>query len=377
MKTPVSKQGRVLLLTLALALAGCSSRPGPEVLVPVANEAEGANSVTVYTASTRERADDGLPLFTAERSRQTNYGAFTISVPPDHVPGRVEWPNREPDPATSFAVTDHRQFDGPDFIDAVAQSADGQRHAVSIFIHGYNQSFQQALFRMGQMTVDGHHEGAAVLFAWPSQAAVAGYVADKDSAAYSRDYLADMLTMMARDRRIGDINLVAHSMGGWLTVEALRQLRLSGRHDVLERLHVVLASPDIDVDLFRAQMDVIGSMPQPMVVLVAPDDRALRASRRLGSQNDRLGALDITDPRVQETATHAGVAIVDITSLEAADGLRHGRYALLGSVLAELEESGTVTPGQGLRQAGAFVFNTVGTTISSPFVLVGEALAAE
>jgi esterase/lipase superfamily enzyme len=185
------------------------------------------------------------------------------------------------------------------------------------------------------------------------------------------------LTTIARNRRIGEINVVAHSMGGWLTVEALRQLRLSGQGDVLDRLQVVLASPDIDVDLFRAQMDVIGRTAQPMVVLVAPDDRVLQVSRRLGAPTDRLGALDVTDPRVQETALRSGIALVDITSLEATDGLRHGRYALLGSVLADMEESGAAAPGTGIRRAGAFVFNAVGATISSPFTLVGDALAAE
>jgi Alpha/beta hydrolase of unknown function (DUF900) len=35
-------------------------------------------------------------------------------------------------------------------------------------------------------------------------------------------------------------------MGAWLTVEALRQLRLSGKDRVIERLHhVALAAPDI------------------------------------------------------------------------------------------------------------------------------------
>ena len=81
-------------------------------------------------------------------------------------------------------------------------------------------------------------------------------------------------------------------MGGLLTVEALRQLRLTGQDRVLDRLQVVLAAPDIDADVFRAQMNVVGPMEMPLIVLVSPDDRALLVSQRLAGQHERVGALD-------------------------------------------------------------------------------------
>lgn len=46
-------------------------------------------------------------------------------------------------------------------------------------------------------------------------------------------------------------------MGAWLTVEALRQLRLARNDAAINRLNVILAAPDIDVDVFRSQMEVI------------------------------------------------------------------------------------------------------------------------
>ncbi len=39
---------------------------------------------------------------------------------------------------------------------------------------------------------------------------------------------------------------------------------LTGRSATLNRLAVVLAAPDIDVDVFRAQMNVIGPLTPPM-----------------------------------------------------------------------------------------------------------------
>ena len=367
---------RALALAACLAMTACATRPGPEVLVPVERRVDGAQLVTIHTATTREREKNGVNRFTAAHAERTNYAGFTISLPPDHRPGQIEWPKAQPDPSTSFAVLDQRILGRDDFIEGVASAArNAERREVSVFVHGYNQNFEQALFRLAQMTADAHHQGASVLFAWPSQAQVAGYIADRDSAMISRDHLVELLTALVDDTRIGDITLVAHSMGAWLAVEALRELRLTGRDRVIGRLQVVLAAPDIDVGLFHAQMKVLGPMDPPMTVLVSPDDRALLVSRRLAGDRDRLGALDITDPRVEVAAQEANVVLIDISSLDASDTLRHGRFAMLGAVYSQLEDTGASSAGQRLQRAGAYVFNAVGATISSPFVLVGDALA--
>lgn len=366
------------VVLVALMLAGCATPPGAEVLQLVSETAPGARTVDVFVATTREREANGENVFTANRSDQTNYATYTVSVPPNHQPGRVEWPQGRIDPRTTFAVVAEETVSPERFFDAIA-TAPGARNGVALFVHGYNQSFAEALYRLTQMTADADLSAAPVLFAWPSQAAVAGYLADRDSAMFSRDSLVDLLTRLARDRSVGEIMLMAHSMGGWLTVEALRQLRLSGRGDVLDRLTVVLASPDIDIDLFRKQMTTVGPLSPPMTILTSPDDRALLVSNRLSGVYGRVGALDVSDPRVQKIARDARVAIVDISSLEATDGFSHDRYVGLASVYRELAASGRAGPqrGLGIRQAGAFVFKTVGTTLSSPFMLVGGALAGE
>ncbi|MGN8021464.1 alpha/beta hydrolase [Phyllobacterium sp. 22229] len=82
-----------------------------------------------------------------------------------------------------------------------------------------------------------------------------------------------MLTSLAGKQTDGSITVVSHSMGGWLTAEAVRQLRITGKNKVFRRLHVILAAPDIDVDVFSAQLAAIGSLSPPMTVLVSRDDR--------------------------------------------------------------------------------------------------------
>lgn len=78
---------------------------------------------------------------------------------------------------------------------------------------------------------------------------------------------------------VREINILAHSMGNWLVVEALRQAKMNGHGTFNGKLaDVMLASPDLDVNVFRTQLDIIGSLTRPMTVLVSGDDKALALS---------------------------------------------------------------------------------------------------
>jgi esterase/lipase superfamily enzyme len=214
-----------------------------------------------------------------------------------------------------------------------------------------------------------------VLFAWPSDGKLLGYASDRDAATYSRDALAQLLTVLARDRGRGDVAVLGHSMGAWLTTESVRQLRMSGRNATLSRLEVVLASPDIDIDVFRAQMRVIGPLNPPMTVLVSTKDKALGFSSRIAGERPRLGLLDVNDPRVQEGARLAKVRLIDLSSVQSPDGFGHDRFVTFARLYTRLNrtQGNANIPGQ----AGAFVFNSVGSVLAAPFTFVGGALAGQ
>jgi len=366
-----------ILLAAGMAMTACAARPGPEVLNPTDVSVPGAKAVTIYVATTRGSEVAGGNRFAARRAPATSYDAFRISIPPTHRPGQIEWPRGKPDPARNFVTLQQEELGERTFLKEVAtREAARAKHKVWVFVHGYNSSFQESLFRFAQLIADADADSVPILFAWPSEGELRGYVADKDAATYSRDALARLLVQLAQDRT-AQITVVGHSMGGWLTVEALRQLRLSGRDAVLARLEVVLAAPDIDLDVFRAQTDVIGPLSPPMTVLVSRDDVALSVSRRIAGERPRVGSLDVNDPRVQELAMRTHVQIVDISTLRATDGFNHDRFVGLAALYPKFANTPQAQPGYPLRQAGAFVFDAVGTTLSAPFSLAGRALSGQ
>lgn len=361
-----------LLIALTAALAGCGTRPGPDVLQTVAALPDDATQVKVYAVTTRNRVDPGRNVFDAGKATAANYAELTVSIPPGHKPSQIEWPKvRKPDPRKDFAVSGQSVLSDAGFRAAIA--AGGNRsNRVGIFVHGYNYNFQESLFRLAQISHDAKLDGTPILFSWPSQAAVAGYVADKESATYSRDYLAALMTEAVKGRSDEDVMVFGHSMGGWLVVEALRQLRLQGRDDVLARLNVVLAAPDIDADVFRTQMAVIGKMKHPMTILVSGDDRALAVSKLISASTNRVGTLDVNDRKVQEAAIANGVTLIDISQVQPSDSAHHNRFVDLVGLYPSLTAN---TERNSLRKAGAFVFDAAGATLSSPFRIVSGALA--
>lgn len=367
---------RFAFIALLGLIASCASRPGPEVLqTHEAAEVPGGKQVKVYVATTRARQDLGSNVFTTGRSTGINYAEFTISIPPGHRDGQIEWPKTRPDAAVSFVTVEQQVLDETSFKASIrARQAALKNPNVGVFVHGFNYSFQEALFRLAQMAADADVPAIPILFAWPSEAAVTGYVADKEAVTFSRDQLAEVLEMATTAEAARSTALVGHSMGAWLTVEALRQLRLEKKNAVLDRLDVILAAPDIDVDVFRQQMQVIGPMRKPMTILVSPDDRALFVSGKIAGARTRLGALNINDPKIQEAAVKSNIQIVDISKLDASDSFRHDRYVSLAKLYPRLASAEQQSAGRQLRQAGAFVFNSVGATLSSPFALAGKAL---
>ena len=372
MKSAVSNARIILALVFVAGLAACTSRPGPDVLATV-QPLPGNAQVKVFAVTTRTRMTPDTNVYDNGKSIASNYAELNVSIPPGHKDSQIEWPKKgkKPNPKTDFAVTQQAVLDRQAFYSQV-RAANPASKKVGVYVHGYNSNFQESVYRIAQMSADAKLAATPIAFSWPSQGALAGYVADKDSATYSRDYLVDLMKELTKDRAAGDVTIFGHSMGGWLVVEALRQLKLEGRQDVLVKLNVILAAPDIDSDLFRTQMAVIGKLPRPMIILVSKDDRALEVSKILSASTARVGRLDVDDPKVQQTALDSGVTLIDITQIQSTDSANHSRFADVAALYPALTAESARK--KNLGNAGAFVFDAAAATISSPFRIVSGAL---
>ncbi|NHT78064.1 alpha/beta fold hydrolase [Rhizobiaceae bacterium CRRU44] len=368
----------IFLFSLLATLGGCASRPAASVLDPVSlargtagdAAASGGKALTLFAVTNRERDGDG---FDSGRARALTYERYRLSIPAAHKPAAIEYPSKKADPTRAMTVRERRALDQRSMVAAII-SQPGFDGTIGLFVHGFNYRYQEGVFRLAQMAVDSRSKATPVLFSWPSEGALSGYLADRDAVLFSRDDLVSLMAALAETRKVRQILVFGHSMGGFLIMESLRQLRLTDRGDVLDKLTVILAAPDIDADLFRRQMDVVGRLRSPLVLLVSPKDEALAASSLLSGSRPRVGRLDVEDPKVRETAKAYGVLVVDITSLNAPDGLGHDRYASLAALapqVSALGRPGAATPGD----VGAFILDAAGQVVASPFTVAGRILA--
>lgn len=321
---------RLVLFVVCLALiGGCAGRP-TGVLTPVNTTVPGASKVDLLVATTRAPSKEAGMLFSGERGQDLSMTEIAISIPPDSQRkiGQVQWPKKLPaDPAKEFSTLSVSPINGQKEASAWLKRSLPPNRRVLVFVHGFNNRFEDAVYRFAQIVHDSGTDAAPIIFTWPSRASVFDYNYDKESTNYSRDALEQMLQHVANDPSVGEITIMAHSMGTWLAVEALRQMAIRDRRIAPKITNVILASPDLDVDVFSQQWKNMGKNRPQFTLFVSRDDRALNLSRRISGNVDRLGQIDPTVEPYRSALEKEGIIVIDLTALKSGDKLNHGKFA--------------------------------------------------
>ena len=364
---------RITLLVMAAALCACGRAEG--VLLPVSDPPVGGQKVDMLVATTRAPSEKPGVVFTGERGDMLAYANVVVSIPPEREVGSIQWPRQGPgDPAREFAVTSLSAVPASGVPDWLRAHSSGKRR-VLVFVHGFNTPFDASVFRFAQIVHDTRSNWAPVLFSWPSRGRLFDYVYDRESTNFSRSDLAHLLRTAAQNSSVDEVVIIAHSMGAWLTVEALRQLALEKGQIPKKIKSVVLASPDLDVDVFDRQLTEMGKNRPQMYIFVSRHDRALRVSRAISGNVSRVGALDLTqEPYKSRLAELSGITVIDTSELRGGDALQHSQFAttpemvqLLGAGLMAGDQTndGTVTGVDAMQMMG----NTVGSIVTAPITI--------
>jgi esterase/lipase superfamily enzyme len=192
----------------------------------------------------------------------------------------------------------------PQVGDLIAPAASGRD--VLIYVHGFNQTFEAAALDAVRLSDGIRFRGETMVFSWPSKAKLFDYAYDRESAMWSRDALQQVLEALLASPNVGRVHLVAHSIGTMVTMEALRQLyAVHGEASAARIGAVVLASPDVDMDVFSSSVERIGCLAPNIIVVTATNDRALAVSRWIAGGITRVGAAE------KARLTKLGLRVVD------------------------------------------------------------------
>ncbi len=310
--------GGLALLSLVWA-AGCGTSPGRSG-VSLQRVAE---TVDVFYATDRAVDEVGPagPVYGCRRSYSED-AWFELGV--CRVEIRRERHHDKPGPLPKsttelVGLTSTTSFERRDFYETLREK---MQHAGAnetfVFVHGFNNSFEDAVKRTAEIWYDTGFEGPPIAYTWPSRGGrlwrgIFGYFCDSESIKWSVIHLKAFLLDLVEETK-GDmlaagepvrIHLIGHSLGSQALARALVQVAEElGQVNRPVFCEVILAAPDIDRDFFR---DVVlfkllrSGLVEQYTLYASSTDSVLKTSEslhvypRAGNADD--GLVPVNHPR--------------------------------------------------------------------------------
>lgn len=276
-------------------------------------------------------------IFTGDRQGSLSFGAVSIHIPNHHKIGQIElpgawklwgfeiWRERQDD-TKHFAVRKLAILPIPEW-DRIAQQK-GTKSAL-VFVHGFANSFEDAVFRNAQMVYDLQYQGLAVLYSWSSRGQIADYRYDIDSAYAGRDGFIFLLKKL-NDLGIEHVNVLAHSMGNLVVLDALKNNVATSTPVRLGQL--IMAAPDVPRDTFIRQLPEIQKILAGATLYASAADKALAASKLIAIY-PRAGDVPPDGPVVLPQ-----LDTIDVTAIgDEFLGLNHSEFATNRAVMDDLK----------------------------------------
>lgn len=217
---------------------------------------------------------------------------------------------------------------------------------VFVYVHGFHDTFDFAAAVLAEFWHFGGRIGVPILYSWPSGAPglVRGYTHDRESGEFTIPHLKRFLRLVASMPEVERMHIIAHSRGTSVVAIALRELLIEDRgrgrnpRETLRIGNVVLASPDIDLDVYFQRFfgEKFYEIAEHVTIYVSPYDKAIGLSQWLNSDR-RLGDVKPKDFTEDEKEILKSIGSYDIVESKVHAGfLGHGYYHSSPAVSSDL-----------------------------------------
>ncbi|MGY3120313.1 esterase/lipase superfamily enzyme [Bradyrhizobium sp. S3.14.4] len=277
--------------------------------------------------------------YTGQRSVELGFGAASVRIPEDHKIGQIELP-------VKWSVLGYTLYEGSisesrhfsirkisaltqEQWEKVAHEKAPQKRAL-IFVHGFNTSFEDALYRNAQIIWDLQYPGLSVLFSWASAGRPSEYFYDRDSAYLARDAFVGVLRLLKENHHFDQVDVIAHSMGNLVVLDALSSYAKTSNPAMVGEL--VMAAPDVDRDQFLQMGPIVRKITKGMTLYASSADKALALSR-----------IPARVPRAGDVAPQGPIVLPDIETIDVTAigdeifGLNHTEFASNRAVIDDMK----------------------------------------
>ncbi len=234
-----------------------------------------------------------------------------------------------------------------------------------LFVHGYNNTFDAAVFRVAETWHFSGRPGLPICFTWPAgSGGLKGYAYDRESGEFSVVPLKSLIWMLAASPRIKAIHIISHSRGTDVAITALREIQfeirglyrrsiyapLTGQafsptvlpgqevYEALKLRTLVLASPDMDIDVFgqRFLNEGLIQVADRVVVYTSESDKALGLSNWLFRGRSRLGDMRLTSINPKTLSILSQLDKLELINCKVRGGDSHGYLFQHPAALSDL-----------------------------------------
>jgi esterase/lipase superfamily enzyme len=198
------------------------------------------------------------------------------------------------------------------------------RKAAYVYVHGYNNTFEDGVLVIAELWHFLGRQGVPILYTWPagSKGALRGYMHDRESGEFTIFHLKQFLRILASTPELEELNIIAHSRGTDVMTSALRELYIETRaagkdfRSAYRIKNVVLAAADLDLEVAmqRLAAEYAGLGTERTTLYVSNVDRAVGLSGLLFASLHRIGQVrpeDLTDEERQHLAWVARTQFID------------------------------------------------------------------
>jgi esterase/lipase superfamily enzyme len=279
---------------------------------------QGFATVRVFYGTNRAPTGEVKPaLFYGKGRGELQYGYLSVTIPRLHKEAELETQPRwaeytfvmnEASMRRQYVLLDQiTPLAKEDFTRALRQQIkDSPSKDLFIFVHGFNNTFEDAARRAAQMAYDLDFDGTPVLYSWPSQGSMIAYAADEAAVGISGRKMADFLETVVAQSGAQRIHVLAHSMGNRALIEALQTYLAKRAPDKRQHIfgQIVFTAPDVDRDYFIDAIDSLRGSAERVTLYASGNDHALHYSQfvhgapRAGTAGDvivKLAGLDTID----------------------------------------------------------------------------------
>jgi esterase/lipase superfamily enzyme len=271
--------------------------------------------VSVFYITDRQANPSGSPAFTTEGSptEEMSYGSAEVPITWNHGDiirnlnsvALLSWTK------TTISLQGMDEASFYNSVEAAIGTSD--HHEAFLFIHGFHNTFDEALARTAGLSYDLKFQGpklfrgVSILYSWPAGTSFMSYDHDKDNALWSVDHLKGVLARLAQLDPAYQLHIIAHSMGSRVLAGAVKSLQASnvapGRFK-----NIVFAAADLDQQNFQQASPELKGVAERVTVYVSGRDIALGVSSalheetRIGFKGTCRDGMDVIDTEGQDTS---------------------------------------------------------------------------